>query len=216
MNMRAALCVVLAAGWVSLAQAADTAIYPSLKNDLVALQGKSLKRFDDAQLSGTKYYAIYYSASWCPPCRAFTPKLVEFYNRIKPQNPHFELIFVSSDQTEQDMEKYIKGDKMMWPALSFDKKPTNKVLTSFSGRGIPCLVLVNAEGKVLSHSYEGENYVGPSKVLADIESTLAANPASADAVSAASQPGALPSVSGGLKPGSPQGSNFDDFFKKKK
>jgi len=24
-----------------------------------------------------KFTAIYYSAHWCPPCRAFTPKLVD-------------------------------------------------------------------------------------------------------------------------------------------
>ena len=36
----------------------------------------------------------------------------------------------------------------------------------------PANLLIDANGRVLSHSYEGDKYVGPQKVLADIESAL--------------------------------------------
>ena len=185
--------------------AAETSIYASLKGDLVQADGKKVKRFDETALAQTKYYAIYYSAEWCPPCRAFTPKLVNWYKEKKPNNPHFELIFVSSDQSEDAMAKYMKDDGMPWPALDFDKKRTNKTLTQYAGNGIPCLVLVDDQGKVLSHSYEGSKYVGPTKVLADIDKTLAENPASGDAKAAAST-AAKPKVGS---------SSFDEAFKKK-
>jgi nucleoredoxin len=156
---------------------ADSVVYPALKDTLVQAKGKELVKFDDSQLQNTKFYAIYYSASWCGPCRAFTPDLVKWYKRNKSKNPHFELIFVSSDRSAEDMAAYMKDDDMEWPALAFDKKSSTSALTKYSGRGIPCLVLIDETGKVLSHSYEGETYVGPRKVLEDIEKTLRKNPA---------------------------------------
>jgi nucleoredoxin len=207
------------------------AIAPSLKGDLVALNGKRVGKFDDAPLTNTKYFAVYFSASWCGPCRAFTPDLVKWYNENKPKHPEFELVFVSSDQDENSMEAYMAGDKMPWPALKYSKVRSNKSLRQHAGKGIPCLVFLDADGKVLSNSYEGEKYVGPRKVLKDIETTLGggaptnAVPSTAPSASA----GAGTSIGGagvgsgvgvgvGTKPGSvksPQGSNFDEFFKKK-
>jgi nucleoredoxin len=207
------------------------AIAPTIKDDLVALNGKKVGKFDDAALANTKYFAVYFSASWCGPCRAFTPDLVKWYNENKPKHPEFELIFVSSDRDENSMEAYISGDNMPWPALKFSKVRSNKSLRQFGGRGIPCLVLLDAEGKVLSHSYEGDKYVGPRKVLKDIEQTLGGGSSTPPAASAGSTStlgsGASIGTTGtgtgvgvgvGTKPGtvkSPQGSNFDDFFKKK-
>jgi nucleoredoxin len=196
----------------AVAFAAENPIAPQLKNDLVALEGKKAHRFDDAALANTKYFGIYYSASWCGPCKQFTPKLVEFYNRVKPSNPDFELIFVSRDHSEPEMEAYMREDKMPWPALDFRKASSKHVLTSYRGSGIPCLVLIDANGKVLSHSYEGSNYVGPNKVMKDIEATLKSGGGSA----AASDTVAPAASTGAAKgPASPQGSKFDDFFKKK-
>lgn len=190
---------------------AGPGIASSLTGDLVVLQGKKVGRYDAAQLAQTKYFGIYYSAHWCPPCRQFTPKLVEWYNQQKPANPHFELIFVSSDRSEADMEQYIVGDKMPWPAVKFAKKDGNKAITKYSGNGIPCLVLIDAEGKVLSDSYVDGKYVGPGKVMSDITTILAANPSTGgQATPAAATTGTATSPVA-----SPKGSNFDDFFKKK-
>lgn len=188
--------------------AAESAIYSSLSGDLVSLQGGKVKKFDQTPLASTKYYAIYYSAEWCPPCRAFTPDLVKWYNQTKPENPQFELIFVSSDNSEAEMEKYITGDKMPWPALDFKKKRSNQKLTQFAGKGIPCLVLVDAEGKVLSNSYEGATYVGPRKVLKDIDKTLQENPATPEEKAAAAARAAATKSAAAS-------SNFEQLFKKK-
>jgi nucleoredoxin len=206
------------------------AIAPSLKGDLVALNGKRVGKFDDTSLANTKYFAVYFSASWCGPCRAFTPDLIKWYNDKKPKHPEFELIFVSSDHDENSMEAYMAGDKMPWPALKYSRIRSNQSLRQYAGRGIPCLVFLDAEGKVLSNSYEGSNYVGPRKVLRDINNTLAGSGTTTPAASGSTSTlGTGSSIGGtgtgtgigvgvGTKPGnvkSPQGSTFDDFYNKK-
>jgi nucleoredoxin len=138
---------------------------------LVTCNDGKFKSFDAATLKNVKYWAFYYSASWCPPCRAFTPKLVNFYKQFKPQHPNFELIFVNHDQSEDAMLAYMKKDAMSWPAVRFDDIDATKA-NQYCGEGIPDLVLVDAGGKVLSDSFNGSEYVGPYKVMDDIKSMV--------------------------------------------
>ena len=114
-----------------------------------------------------------------------TPDLVRFYDEIKPKNPHFELIFVCHDDSSADMEKYMRIDAMKWPALKFSKIHSHKSLNKYCGKGIPDLVLVDAQGKVLSDSYVGGNYIGPRKVVQDIKKILEQNPPQAETVAPA-------------------------------
>ena len=114
-----------------------------------------------------KYTALYFSAHWCPPCRMFTPKLVEWYNDFKAKHPDFELVFVSSDRDQAAMEEYIKGDKMPWPAVAFDKAQS-ETFQKYSSQGIPYLVLIDDEGKALT-AQPGNEWEAPQGVLAKIE-----------------------------------------------
>lgn len=111
-------------------------------------------------LSSAKYIGLYFSAHWCPPCRAFTPELVKFYNDTKKTNPNFEIVFVSHDYTKEDMEKYMTELQMPWLAVDFSHAKTTK-LHQYEGDGIPCLVIVDPQGNVLADSYQGKQYVGP-------------------------------------------------------
>lgn len=147
------------------ARSAPSVMQRRLSGKLVRLSGSALQPVQDASLEGVKYYALYYSASWCGPCRRFTPSLVSAYRKLKVEHPEFELVFISSDASSGDMRDYMRGDQMPWPALKYDLREQNPELLRYSGPGIPCLVLVDASGRVLADSYEGDNYVGPQKVL---------------------------------------------------
>jgi len=126
------------------------------------------------EIEGTpKFTALYFSAHWCPPCRVFTPKLVEWYNTFKAKHPDFELVFVSSDQDEAAMDKYIKGDNMPWPYVKFDKA-REEVFRKYSSDGIPYLVLVGADGKDLTGK-PGNEWQAPDDVLAKIEEIIGGN-----------------------------------------
>ena len=140
------------------------------KGHLIVMDHGTPKDFDASTLNGVKYWAFYYSASWCPPCRAFTPKLVDFYKYFKKSHPNFELIFVNDDHSEADMLAYMKTDDMTWPAVRFsDLDDSRLTARKYCGPGIPDLVLTDENGKVLSDSYNGQDYVGPTKVMDDIK-----------------------------------------------
>ena len=183
--------------------------------DLVYLQGSTLHHFDQSQLAHVRYFAIYYSASWCPPCRQFTPTLVNFYDEVKKDNPQFELILVCRDQTPVEMEKYMAKDEMHWPALAFAKGRTHKVLNQYAGSGIPDLVVVDAQGKVLLDSYKDKTYIGPKSVLHDLKKLLADNPPTAEEIAAAKNAATRPATSSNASTTGATGStDFDKFFKK--
>ena len=159
--------------------AAASAIMRLVSGNLVRLQGGSTQPVDDATIRPVKYFAIYYSAQWCPPCHAFTPELVKFYNDFKPVHPDFELIFVSEDHGAGSMLAYMKEMSMPWPAVDFSAlghggKGTFKAdgIEGFANSGIPDLVLVDSSGKVLSDSFVNDQYVGPEAVINDIKTMV--------------------------------------------
>ena len=143
----------------------------AIANSLVSLNGKSFTKTPRTHLDGARYLAFYYSAKWCPPCRAFTPDLVQAYSELKAQHPEFELIFVSNDEDAEAMQDYMSSYNMPWPALRYDQTKTSRAVRRPSHeRGIPNLVFMDANGKELSVSYTSEGkYRGPRAVLADIK-----------------------------------------------
>jgi nucleoredoxin len=158
------------------APAADAgAIYNFVKSDLVRPNNGSLVHVDDETLSHKKLIAFYFSAHWCGPCRKFTPQLVEYYNRVAPQHPEFEVIFFSFDKSATAMEAYMRETNMPWPAIDYQKLPDKERLRRNAGDGIPSLVLVDQTGKVISSSYAGSQYLSPGKVLGDLDAIFAGN-----------------------------------------
>lgn len=152
-----------------------SAIYDFVKGDLVRPQNGNLVHADDEALAHKKLIAFYFSAHWCGPCRKFTPQLVEYYNRVAPQHPEFEIILFSFDKSATAMEAYMRETNMPWPAIDYQKLPEKEVLKKNAGTGIPSLVLVDQTGKLISSSYAGSQYLGPGKVLDDLDNIFAGN-----------------------------------------
>ena len=132
----------------------------SIPPEIEALFGKRLvdakgKKVSSAKLAGKKI-GIYFSASWCPPCRAFTPQLVAAYNQLQAEGKPFEVVLVTSDRDKPGMEAYMEDHHMPWLAIPFGDKPIEALKKKFAVAGIPMLVVVDAAGTTLSTTARGE------------------------------------------------------------
>ncbi|XP_071481380.1 nucleoredoxin-like [Diadema antillarum] len=131
---------------------------------LVELLGDRLKGKEDddvctSSISGDgKYVGLYFSAHWCPPCQAFTPKLVEFYKKFKSsqRGADLEIVFISSDKDNSSFDEYYSD--MPWLALPYDlRTEKNKLSKKFKVSGIPSLVILDSQtGEVVCENGRGE------------------------------------------------------------
>lgn len=134
---------------VAKAEAKPSVFDDILDGNLVKLDGKAVKKTELAA-KPAKYYMFYYTASWCGPCQQYTPHLVEFYNENKNEN--FEIVLISWDEDEGDMDGYAKDKKMPWPMLKLGK--VEKFQKDFDHKvtGIPSLITCDQEGNIVSRS----------------------------------------------------------------
>lgn len=93
----------------------------------------------------TQFRLIYFSAGWCPPCRAFTPVLRDFYQKANSPAKKLEVVFVSRDESQANFDAYYK--EMPWLALEFrEQERIRALLAGFQVKTIPTLVLVDEDG----------------------------------------------------------------------
>ncbi len=137
------------------------ALIKQIGPNLVNAQGKPVT---SAMLADKDYVLVYYSASWCGPCRAFTPDLVKFHEDYAKKG-NFEVILMSSDRSEGDMTQYMVDGKMPWLAVPYDKRGNVSLAPGHNVTGIPHLALMDKEGNLVAHD-------GPRKVLADLKDKL--------------------------------------------
>jgi len=124
---------------------------------LFGLSGQILTRLDgdwtqisSDSLEGKKIVAFYFSAHWCPPCRAFTPMLKDAYEECLEDCEDIEIVFVSSDQTQKDMKDYMKNAHGKWLAILHGSNLGPSLKSKFGVQGIPALVVCKYDGSVIT------------------------------------------------------------------
>jgi nucleoredoxin len=144
-------------------------IAAALKGRLVDATGKPVK---DDDLDGQQLFALYYGASWCGPCRAFSPGFVKYINTVAAANPKLTVVLCSNDEKDADMLKYMSEEKMPWAAVPMKSMKQSPVLWTYLRGSIPQLTIVDRHGKVIADSWSGNAYVGPKQALAGLDRAL--------------------------------------------
>lgn len=68
-----------------------------------------------------RYFAFIRAANFCPMSQRFMPKLVNFYNEMKPKHPEFEVIYLSCDGNVPDVEQFARTNGFSWPTVTYQR-----------------------------------------------------------------------------------------------
>ena len=104
---------------------------------------------------------IYFSAHWCGPCRGFTPKLKDFYEKLSGEGTPMPIVFGSSDRDAESFASYFA--EMPWHAFNFGDERIATLKSKYQVSGIPWLVVLNTKtGELVLN--EADTMIGEGSV----------------------------------------------------
>jgi len=112
-----------------------------------------------------KYVLIDFWASWCGPCRAENPNVLDAFNKYKDKD--FTVLGVSLDRPGQK-ERWLKAihdDGLTWTHVSDLKFWDNEVAKLYDIKAIPQNYLVDKEGKIIARDIRGEQLLATLEKL---------------------------------------------------
>jgi peroxiredoxin len=110
-----------------------------------------------------KYLLVDFWASWCGPCRAENPNVVNAYNEYKGKN--FAILGVSLDKEKDAWQEAILADKLAWTHVSDLKYWQSKAVSTFKFEGIPFNVLIDPQGKIIAEGLRGDDLQNELKTV---------------------------------------------------
>ena len=129
-----------------------------------SLPGKELS-FTAELLDGTaldmdakvgKVVLVDFWATWCGPCVAEIPNMKKMYEAYHAKG--FEIVGISLDDDVDELKEFLKENEIPWSVvLNTATKIEGAEMADFCGvEGIPCMILLGKDGKVISTNARGE------------------------------------------------------------
>jgi len=113
-----------------------------------------------AEALNDKVLGLYFSAHWCPPCRACTSSLASSYTKdLKAKG--LEVVFLSSDTDAFAFKEYLA--QMPWLALEYDDRKLKRQLSEhFKVEGIPSFIIIDKDGSTITMNGRGAVSADPT------------------------------------------------------
>ncbi|MBN1199284.1 MAG: AhpC/TSA family protein [Bacteroidales bacterium] len=102
-----------------------------------------------------KVLLIDFWASWCGPCRAENPNVVEAWKKYHEKG--FDILGVSLDRDRDKWIEAIRTDLLTWNQVSDLQFWNNNASTLYGIRSIPSNVLLDQDGIIIAHNLRGED-----------------------------------------------------------
>jgi thiol-disulfide isomerase/thioredoxin len=112
--------------------------------------------FDQKTLAG-KVVLVDFWATWCGPCIAEMPNVLEQY--AKYHDKGFEVVGVSLDSDRAALEAFIADQKIPWIILheqNVAAQGGHPLAARYGITGIPTVILIGRDGKVITMDVRGE------------------------------------------------------------
>lgn len=136
-------------------------VVPALKRMLAEKNTKEGNKFVDLEMkspegevvklsdlvSQNKLVVVDFWASWCGPCRAATPELINIYNEYKDKGVQF--VGISLDTSLDEWKESIAELSIPWIQMSDLRGWSSAGAEEYVVRGVPHLMVISQDGTIL-------------------------------------------------------------------
>lgn len=91
--------------------------------------------------------------TWCPSCRREVPKVNSFYKKNKET---VSVLGINTGETRKKIEDFVEKKRISYPIASDFKNEVGKL---YNVLGVPTIVVIDKDGKVLYYGHSMEEAV---------------------------------------------------------
>jgi thiol-disulfide isomerase/thioredoxin len=115
------------------------------------------EEFQLSDLRG-RYVLLDFWGSWCSPCRAKNPELVELYRKYEharfEEAGGFDIVSVGIERNESSWQRAIERDGLNWPYHILDKTTSSKffngeIANLYGIKEVPTTFLINEKSVII-------------------------------------------------------------------